>query len=163
GLDLPERRIGLAAHDFAQALGAKQVVLTRAAKSGGAPAVASRFLQRMAALAGAKRWKEACARGDKYLAWASALDAPAAPPQPVKRPQPSPPLEVRPAQLSVTEIENWLRDPYTIYAKHVLALHPLEPVDTPPGAADRGSVIHEAIGNFTRQFASALPPDPEKE
>ena len=27
GLDLPERRIGLAAHDFAQALGAKEVIL----------------------------------------------------------------------------------------------------------------------------------------
>ena len=34
GLDLPERRVGLAAHDFAQALGAKEVILTRAAKVG---------------------------------------------------------------------------------------------------------------------------------
>ncbi len=65
--------------------------------------------------------------------------------------------------MSVTDIENWLRDPYTIYAKHVLDLHPLEAVDTPPGAADRGSVIHEAIGNFTRQFAAGLPADPEQE
>jgi len=65
--------------------------------------------------------------------------------------------------LSVTDIENWLRDPYTIYAKYVLDLHPLEAVDTPPGAADRGSVIHEAIGNFTRRFAAALPANPEKE
>ena len=30
GLDLPERRIGLSAHDFAQALGAPDVILTRA-------------------------------------------------------------------------------------------------------------------------------------
>src|SRR4029077_1397036 len=65
--------------------------------------------------------------------------------------------------LSVTDIEHWLRDPYTIYAKHVLDLHPLDAVDTPPGAADRGSVIHEAIGNFTRQFSAALPVDPETE
>ena len=163
GLDLPERRVGLAAHDFAQALGAKEVVLTRAVKSNGAPTVASRFLQRIAALAGPQRWKEICQRGAPYLAWAEALDAPPAKPQPVARPQPSPPLEARPNKLSVTDIENWLRDPYTIYAKYVLDLHPLEAVDTPPGAADRGSVIHEAIGNFTRRFAAALPADPEKE
>ncbi len=163
GLDLPERRVGLAAHDFAQALGAKELVLTRAAKSAGAPTVASRFLQRMAALAGAERWVEARNRGDDYLALAEALDAPAGKPQPVERPEPSPPLEARPRQLSVTDIENWLRDPYTIYAKHVLRLHPLEAVDTPPGVADRGSVIHEAIGNFTKQFAAALPADPEQE
>ena len=163
GLDLPERRVGLAAHDFAQALGAKEVVLARAVKSNGAPTVASRFLQRIAALAGPQRWKEICQRGAPYLAWAEALDAPPAKPQPVARPQPSPPLEARPNKLSVTDIENWLRDPYTIYAKYVLDLHPLEAVDTPPGAADRGSVIHEAIGNFTRRFAAALPADPEKE
>ncbi len=60
---------------------------------------------------------------------------------------------MRPARLSVTEIEHWLRDPYTIYAKHVLRLQPLDPIDTPPGVADRGSAIHEAIGEFTKTFA----------
>ncbi len=163
GLNMPERRVGLAAHDFAQALGAKEVVITRAAKAGGAPTVASRFLQRTAALAGAERWTQARKRGERYLALAEALDQPPARPQPARRPEPSPPLAARPDRLSVTDIENWLRDPYTIYAKHVLDLHPLEAVDTPPGAADRGSVIHEAIGNFTRQFAAALPADPERE
>ena len=53
GLDLPERRIGLSAHDFAQLLGADDVILSHAAKSGGAPAVASRFLHRLEAVAGA--------------------------------------------------------------------------------------------------------------
>jgi ATP-dependent helicase/nuclease subunit B len=70
-----------------------------------------------------------------------------------------PPPEARPARLSVTDIENWLRDPYTIYAKHVLRLFPLDAIDTPPGAADRGTFIHEAIGEFTKTFADALPAD----
>ena len=70
-----------------------------------------------------------------------------------------PPPEARPSQLSVTDIENWLRDPYTIYAKHVLRLLPLEAIDTPPGAADRGTFIHEAVGEFTKKFADALPAD----
>ena len=52
GLDPPERRIGLAAHDFAQALGAPEVILARAAKIAGAPTVTSRFVQRLAAVVG---------------------------------------------------------------------------------------------------------------
>ena len=163
GLDLPERRVGLAAHDFAQALGAKEVILTRAAKVGGAPMVASRFVQRIAALAGTDHWKAMKARGEQYLGWAQTLDAPGIRPQPAPRPEPKPPLEARPKRLSVTEIEDWLRDPYTIYAKHVLRLRPLDAVDTPPGVADRGSVIHDAIGDFTKKFAGKLPDDPERE
>jgi ATP-dependent helicase/nuclease subunit B len=163
GLDLPERRVGLAAHDFAQALGAEEVILTRAAKVAGAPTVASRFVQRMAALADEQGWEQVKQRGEHYLGYAKLLDAPDGPANPIPRPQPNPPIEARPMQLSVTDIEHWLRDPYTIYAKHVLRLVPLDAVDTPPGAGDRGSVIHEAIGDFTKTFAAALPPDPEKE
>ena len=158
GLNLPELRVGLSAHDFAQGLGAPEIVLTRAAKQGGAPTVSSRFLQRLAAVAGPGRWKEAQVRGTRYTNYARALDHPNKV-SPVPRPQPVPPPEARPAQLSVTDIENWLRDPYTIYAKHVLRLFPLEAIDTPPGAADRGTFIHDAIGEFTKTFADALPAD----
>lgn len=159
GLDLPERRIGLAAHDFAQALGSREVILSRAARVAGAPTVPSRFVQRLAAVAGQARWAAACERGEKYLELARALDQPAHV-QPVARPEPTPPVEVRPQQLSVTEIEDWLRDPYTIYAKHILRLVPLDPVDTAPGAADRGTVIHAAIAAFTKAYQTALPADP---
>ena len=159
GLDLPERRIGLSAHDFAQLLGMAEVILTRAAKLGGAPTVASRFTQRLAAVAGEAQWNEARKRGEKYLAWARALDH-AGKIAPAKRPRPTPPLDTRPTRLSVTEIEHWLRDPYTIYAKHILKLAPLDPVDTEPGARDRGTVIHGAIGEFTEKYAAGLPADP---
>jgi ATP-dependent helicase/nuclease subunit B len=158
-LDLPERRIGLSAHDFAQALGAREVVLTRAAKREGSPTVPSRFLQRLAAVAGEARWKEAIARGENYLDWARALDHPAEI-KLITRPAPKPPRAARPSYLTVTEIEHWLRDPYTIYAKHILALQPLDAVDTPPGARDRGNVIHEALGEFTERFKDKLPDDP---
>ena len=158
GLDLPERRIGLSAHDFAQALGAREVILSRAAKVAGAPTVASRFVQRLAAVAGEALWNKALKRGEKYIACARALDEPAASER-IKMPQPKPPLAARPAQLSVTDIENWLRDPYTIYAKHVLRLYPLDAVDTAPGAADRGTIIHGAIGDFAQKFPKHLPRD----
>jgi ATP-dependent helicase/nuclease subunit B len=157
GLDLPERRIGLSAHDFAQLVNAREVVLTRAAKIGGAPAMPSRFIQRLAALAG-ERWNEVVTRGDRYLSWARELDRPeriAAAPQPA----PTPPRAARPKTLSVTEIEDWLRDPYTIYAKHVLRLRPLDPVDTEPGAAERGTIIHAAIAEFTQAHVKEPPTD----
>ena len=163
GLDLPERRIGLSAHDFAQALGAREIVLSRPAKREGAPAVASRFLQRLTAVAGEQSWSAAIARGNAYLEWGRGLDQPKDKPQACKRPAPVPPREARPMSLSVTEIEHWLRDPYTIYAKHILRLRPLDAVDTPPGARDRGNVIHAALGDFTEKFASALPADPHAE
>ena len=159
GLDLPERRIGLSAHDFAQMLGAREVVLVRAAKLAGVPTVASRFVQRLAAVAGAADWEAARDRGRQYLALARELDRPPAM-RPIAPPAPRPPRAARPARLSVTDVEHWLRDPYTIYAKHVLALAPLDAVDTPPGARDRGTVIHAAIAEFTKTFADHAPGDP---
>src|SRR5207244_5753266 len=121
--------------------------------------VTSRFVQRLAAVAGEERWSRVRARGAKYLAWARALDRPIE----IKRsarPAPKPPRAARPTALSVTEIEDWLRDPYTIYARHVLRLVALDPVDTPPGYADRGSVIHASLAEFTRDYAQGLPADP---
>jgi len=159
GLDLPERRIGLSAHDFAQLLGAEEVILSHAAKVGGAPAVASRFLHRLQAVAGEERWNAAKSAGERYVRFATELDSPDKV-APVRQPAPRPPRIVRPLKLSVTAIEDWLRDPYTIYAKYILKLAPLDPVDMPLSAADRGSAIHDALGEFTQSFATALPDDP---
>jgi ATP-dependent helicase/nuclease subunit B len=161
GLDLPERRIGLSAHDFAQLLGTDDVILSHASKVGGAPAVASRFLHRLEAVAGEARWLAAKARGEKYVRFADELDRPARV-EPIPQPAPKPPRAVRPLKLSVTAIEDWLRDPYTIYAKFILKLNPLDPVDMPLSAADRGSAIHDALGEFTQTFATALPDDPAR-
>ena len=158
GLDLPERRIGLSAHDFAQLLGHEDVILTHSAKVGGAPAVASRFLHRLEAVAGEERWKAAKAAGERYVRYAGAIDQPTEV-KPIEQPQPKPPRETRPTKLSVTAVEDWLRDPYTIYARHILKLDALEPVDMPLSAADRGSAIHESLGEFTKQYANALPDD----
>ncbi|CAM5516518.1 Inactivated superfamily I helicase OS=Afipia felis OX=1035 GN=NCTC12722_00055 PE=4 SV=1 [Afipia felis] len=158
GLDLPERRIGLTAHDFVQLLGAEDVVLTHATKVGGAPSVASRFLHRMKAIARPESWNAALERGARYVRYADALDRPASV-QPVTQPAPKPALALRPLQMSVTEIEDWLRDPYTIFAKRILNLAPLDPVDLPLTAADRGSAIHNALGDFTQAHRKALPDD----
>ncbi len=105
GLSAPERRIGQTAHDFVTALGGREAILSRAKKRGGQPTVASRFLQRMAAAAGPEAMKEPEERGQRYLAFARALDQPADF-RPQRRPAPRPPVELRPKALSVTRIEN---------------------------------------------------------
>jgi ATP-dependent helicase/nuclease subunit B len=91
--------------------------------------------------------------------FANELDRPARV-EPIAQPAPKPPRATRPLKLSVTAIEDWLRDPYTIYAKYILRLNPLDPVDMPLSAADRGSAIHDALGEFTQTFATSLPSDP---
>jgi ATP-dependent helicase/nuclease subunit B len=113
-------------------------------------------VQRLAAVAGPKLWDDARTRGARYLKWARDLDRPAKV-KSAPRPAPKPARDARPSALAVTDIEDWLRDPYTIYAKHILRLPTFDPVDTAPGAADRGTLIHGAIGDFTRKFATALP------
>lgn len=149
-LDPPERRIGQAAHDFAMAAGAPELILTRAARSGDAPSVPSRWLQRLTACAGAEAARAMRARGTALLEAARhhAGDRPDkvafAP-----RPKPKPPLEARPPRFSVTEIEALRRDPYAVYARKVLKLEPLEPLLREPGAAERGSLFHDILHGFT--------------
>jgi ATP-dependent helicase/nuclease subunit B len=156
GIDLepPERRIGLAAHDFQMAMGTRNVVLARAARSGDAPAVPSRWLQRLLTFIGKDHAAEMHRRGDELLFWARGLDAGEkrdfAP-----RPQPTPPVAVRPRHFSVTEIETLRRDPYAVYARRILGLMPLDPVIRDPGAAERGTLFHAILHLFSRTV-----PDP---
>ncbi|RST88444.1 double-strand break repair protein AddB [Aquibium carbonis] len=147
-LEPPERRIGLAAHDFMMAMGAQRLVLTRAARAGDAPAVPSRWLQRLTTLVGEEASKAMRTRGERYLAWARQLDA--APDIPfVERPYPAPPVEARPTSFSVTEIETLRRDPYAVYARRILDLKPLDPLVRDPGAAERGTLFHDILHRFT--------------
>ncbi len=159
GLPSPERRIGQTAHDLAQAMGAGHCVLTRAGKRGGDPTVPSRFLQRLEAVAGKDAWAAVKERGERLLSLTRLLDA-AGPPVAATRPAPRPPSDVVPRSLSVTEIETLVRDPYAIYARHVLGLDPLDPVGASPDAAVRGTLIHAIVGRFAREARIGFPADP---
>ena len=83
----------------------------------------------------------------EYLAWAEALDRPGGY-RPWPRPEPRPPLEARPTRLSVSSIEQWRRDPYGLYARRILGLEALDPLEAELGAADRGSALHDALDEF---------------
>ncbi|MHA6287721.1 double-strand break repair protein AddB [Maricaulis sp. CAU 1757] len=164
-LAAPERRYGLAAHDFAQLAAAPDVVMTRARKSDGAPSVASRWIWRLKTLAegalGAKAADEALAPQTDYLALVQALDEPGRAVRPAPPPEPRPTVGRRPRKLSITEIRTWVRDPYSIYARHVLGLKRLDPADMPPGPRERGMALHAALQEVVPGWPQVLPDDAE--
>ncbi len=148
GLLLPERQIGLSAHDFQIAAGAPRVILSRARRDDAAETVPSRWLNRLTNLMAGlpDGWVQALAdmraRGDHWLALGDALFRPEAPAPPEARPAPAPPALQRPGRLSITQIQNLIRDPYAIYARHVLRLRPVEPLTKAPDPRDRGTILH---------------------
>lgn len=168
GLAAPEARVGLSAHDFLLAANGPRVAFTRARKADGAPTVASRWLIRLDNLltgveeSAAKAMR---ARGDAVLARARALDVldPAAPLDPdqardtamrheaydpARRPAPRPPVAARPRMLPVTAVETLIRDPYAVYARHILKLRALEPIGRAPDARDMGNALHAVMERF---------------
>ena len=158
GLNPPERRIGQMAHDFVQALGCRDAVITRALKREGAPTVPSRLIQRLRALTGDPRWEAVLEAGRRFTDLAARLDA--APPEPrLKRPAPKPDPALFPRSLSVTEIETLVRDPYSIFARHVLGLDPLDPLAAAPSVATRGSLVHDVFAAFASRHPQDLPRD----
>ena len=158
GLPAPERRIGLAAHDFAQGFAAPRVALTRAGKAEGAPTVPSRWLTRLDTVLEGAGAEDALAPDKDWRALYHALSRPSKPVR-IGPPEPRPPVEARPRELSVTRVGLWMREPYAIYASKILALGPLDALEADPGAADRGSFIHEALDRFVRENPDDLPSD----
>ena len=162
GLPLPEHLLGLAAHDLQQAVAAPQVWLSRSKRSNDGETVPCRWLNRLINLLhglpeqGGRRCLAAMTqRGQQWLDWTTALEKPS-PERPAVRPCPSPPAAARPCRLSVTEIRNLVQDPYSIYAKRVLRLVPLNPLEQSPDNLLRGVAIHRVMENFLR----AIHPDP---
>jgi ATP-dependent helicase/nuclease subunit B len=159
-LSQPERRVGLSAHDFAQAAGCPQVLLTRAEKDGGAPTTPSRWLTRLSMLVEGAGFG-ARLHDQRFALLARTLDRPEGEPKPVEPPEPRPPLAARPRKLPVTDVEKWVRDPYAIYAKRILKLKPLDPIDQTPAAPERGEKIHDALERFVKLYPATLPDDAE--
>ena len=160
GLPPAELQIGIAAHDLVMAASAETCVLSRARKDhAGIPTAPSRWMVRLDAVMRAAGAAGAIDATPHWLAWAEALDAPLGPIQPCSRPEPKPPLEARPGEAWVTEIETLIRDPYAFYAQRILDLESLDPLDADPGGAERGQIIHKALEKFVRAHPGPLPED----
>ena len=138
GMPTLDNRIGLAAHDFASALGAPEVLLTRAARDAKSPTVASRFLLRLEAMSGR------LPRDLRLERLTRTLDDPG-PPRPVDRPAPSPPGEQRPDRIHVTQVDRLKADPFAFYAQAILNLRKRDPVDDDHTARWKGIAVHKAL------------------
>lgn len=139
GLPPLDMRVGLAAQDLAGALASAEVVLTRAARDGSAPTVASRFLLRLQAVAPDKD-----RQGSEALALARVLDR-QLPPVQIEKPAPRPSRAQRAVKLSVTELDRLRADPFAFYAKRIMGLRSLDTVDAEPSAAWRGTLVHDIL------------------
>jgi ATP-dependent helicase/nuclease subunit B len=141
GLDF---RVGLAAHDFASALGAPRVLLTRARRDSRSPTVASRFWLRLEAMTGG------LARDHRLERLVVALDD-AGPASPADRPEPCPPAAQRPRKISVTAVDRLKADPFAFYAQAILRLRSLDPVDADHSAKWKGIAVHEVLEQWLNE------------
>ena len=144
GMSTLDSRIGLAAHDFASALGAPEVLITRARRDAKAPTVASRFLLRLNAISGGLPRDHVLERLTR------ALDD-AGPAQPVDRPAPSPPAEQRPQKIHVTAVDRLMADPFAFYAQAILNLRKRDPVDDDHTARWKGIAVHRVLQDWQQQ------------
>lgn len=161
-LSLPERRYGLAAHDFAELASNPKVYLTRSKRSNSGPLIASRWVWRLQTLLRGALGDDASARAllapdQPYLDWARGLDMPVRV-SPAQMPEPCPPVDKRWAfakdkkpGLSITAVQTWIRDPYAIYARYCLGLETIEPLDPDHGPREFGNAVHKGIETFLIQ------------
>ncbi|HEY4472636.1 MAG TPA: double-strand break repair protein AddB [Stellaceae bacterium] len=160
GIAVPERAIGIAAHDFIEAIGAPEVALTRATRREGVPTIPSRWLLRLDAVLRATGLEGALAAEAEIEDAVALLDVPERR-RPLPPVAPRPPVKARPRELPVTQIEMWMRDPYAVYARYILKLRALDELDAEPGAAELGTTVHDALAEFVKQYPRDLPADPE--
>ena len=157
GLPSSEEIVGQTAHDFFScATASRTVVLSCPRRRDGAPAVPARWLTRLETMLSGQGTR---LPQHPAVGWVRGLDQPTNGAQPVRPPRPCPPLVLRPRRLSVTEIETWLRDPYAIYARHILRLRKLRPLDEATDAADYGSLVHAGMRHFLEAFGPRWPAD----
>ena len=166
GLSLPERRFGLAAHDFAELATSSEVIITRSMTSEGSPNIASRWLWRLQALmdgALGKKATELLYTSNHYLEWSRSLDAVSIEEHnnsQISEPTPSPELMNRwpnERKLSVTSITKMIRDPYSIYARYILNLAPLDALNMDIGSREYGTAMHDGLENFFEIHKEKLP------
>ena len=143
GLPSLEFRIGLSAHDFASALGAPNVLMTRARRDSRSPTVASRLWLRLEAMTGG------VTRDIRLERLVEAVDAPEVV-KPAARPAPRPPRAARPRKISVTSVDRLKADPFAFYAREILKLPSLDAVDADHTAAWKGTAVHAVLEEWLK-------------
>tara|TARA_Y100001970_G_scaffold294354_1_gene451333 strand:- start:13624 stop:16674 length:3051 start_codon:yes stop_codon:yes gene_type:complete len=158
GLPSFEKMMGLSAHDFIQAASSENVMLTRSINTNEGPATASRWLTQLKT--NLKRLgldSEPIRRGKKIIEKYNTTRSQYGERILIDPPAPCPPIHSRPRKLSVTQIEKLMGDPYSIYARHILNLRPIDAVDALPGPSEKGTIIHEILDLFVKNVDKTNP------
>lgn len=155
GLLSPERKIGLSAHDYQQAVAAKEVWITRSLRSSDSETVPSRWVNRLlnliqglsdnegaAALSGMRQ------RGQYWIDQAKCVASPSVETMRATRPSPRPSVPARPNELSVTQIKTLIRDPFSIYVEKILRVRAINQLSAKPEAQLRGIIFHKILEKF---------------
>lgn len=162
GFPLPERAVGVLAKDFSELLAGQEVYLTRAERVQGTPMVKSRWWMRLETVLKALEIPIEQLENGVYLAWAKFLDRSETFIR-LLPPAPKPPVSARPRELSASAIENWMRDPYIIFAKYILRLKPLDELEKEITFADYGNIIHAILEEFNRKYNHQYPENAAEE
>ena len=153
-IGLPHRqwRVALSAHDFMMAASMQEVVITRARRQNDVITLPSRWLTRMDAVMTALKIEDLIAPkipDDINAILTLRKNRPVAP---ILPPHPCPPLSQRPTSFSATQFDQLINDPYAIYAKKVLGLRALAPVNEAPNVALKGTLFHKVLQEFITAY-----------
>lgn len=161
GLRDPQWRIGHGAHDFVGGAMQPEVVLSRSLKVEGAPTMKSRWLLRLETLLTGMGVKGGIKKDEAPLARFRALDGEEENMvvTPARPPMPKPPVAARPREFSVTGVEKLIEDPYGIFARDILRLRVLDPLEEEFNPRRRGNLLHNILEDFTRAYPEELPAD----
>lgn len=156
GLSLPEKNIGILGADLCGFLAAENVVITRAERVDGAPMRKSRWLLRLETVLKALGSTIEVLKSDVFYHLAHLIDTPSCY-LPIKPPAPTPPVDARPRKLSASGVDLLVQDPYSVFAKYILRLYPLDNLDMVLDQRNYGTLIHGIIEEFNNTYPAEIP------
>ncbi|MBP3546716.1 MAG: PD-(D/E)XK nuclease family protein [Alphaproteobacteria bacterium] len=161
GYPLPEKSIGVLAHDFCEMCAAKEVYLTRSDRVQNTPMVKSRWWMRLETVLKAIDFDINILYQSPYTYWCRQLDR-TQNITPIEAPHPAPPLESRPRELWASDMERLICNPYSVYASKILKLKKINDFDQTPDAVDMGNIVHNVLEQFYKQYPEHLPQNAKK-
>lgn len=156
GFSLPEKNIGILAADLSGFLASDNVILTRAERVDGTPMKKSRWLLRLETVLRAIDLELEDIKENAVSSLALRLDKPTehitlAPPAPC------PPASARPKCFSASAVDLLVADPYSVFAKYILKLYPLDDLDRIPDQRDYGTLVHGIVEDFNNKHPDVMP------
>ena len=157
GLQSNEELIGVSAHNFCQMVSVSEVVLTRSEKIDGISTVPSRWLGRIEALLSKRKSKVFFVHSDlkeKYGLKDFHIDVVSYGP-----PEFSPPINARPRNFSISDIEHLMNNPYRVLVERIMNIKPLPEIIYNLSNKDLGVYAHVSLQKFVEAYNYKLPQD----